>query len=457
MKYQLKYAVFALLFMSGCMKDSNVPDGSVKFGFESIPSSVSGLNFINNLDESTLKNPFNYINSYNGGGVAIGDINNDGLQDIYLCANMGSNKLFLNKGNMKFEDITSKSGTYTTGWSNSATMADVNNDGWLDIYVCRSYHDRPEDRVNLLFINNKNGTFTEAAQQWGINDENYSTAASFFDYDLDGDLDLIVGNHPRYRMVNLGIHYNYWVNPVKQYSSRLFRNEGNRFTETTEAAGILSYGFTLALTTTDYDVDGWPDIVITIDHDEPDIFFRNNGNGTFTNEIDKATHQVSRSSMGIDAGDINHDAYPDLMIAEMLSEDHYREKVFMDMQTVRRFQAIVDTLKYKYYQMHNFLHCNNGNGSFSDISQLAGVSKSDWSWATLFFDYDNDGWQDIFVSNGYYKDIYNKDRKNLLDIKMDELKGDMAAKNNLAAEYARNAPQFKNPKLPIQKQRQLKF
>lgn len=430
------------LFTS-CINSTNENGEGV---FESIPFSESGLDFENLLDEELLKNPFNYINAYTGGGVAVGDINNDGLQDIYFTSNMGSSKLFLNKGEMTFEDITVQSGTSTTGWSSAVTMADVNNDGWMDIYVCRSYHDDGKDRKNLLFLNNKNGTFTDVAGRIGIDDENYSIGASFFDYDQDGDLDLIVANHPRYRLVSLQTHYNYWKSPVKAFSNRLFRNDGfdkNGFTEVTESAGILSYGFSLAVITSDFNVDGWPDIVITVDHDEPDLFYENNKDGTFTNIVDVVTNQTSLSSMGIDAGDLNHDLYPDLFVAEMLSEDHYREKVSMGMQPVKRFEYLVDTMKYKYYQMHNFLYLNNGNSTFSDVARLSGVDRSDWSWACLFLDYDNNGWQDLYITNGLYRELFNKDSKSILDAKMMDLKGDMTKMNLLAKNYSKNLPQTK--------------
>ncbi len=432
--------LIATICMVLCLTACNQNQAPKNFGFEKIPSTKSGLQFSNDLDEYKMKSIFNYVNAYTGGGVAVGDINNDGLQDIYLTANMSSSKLFLNKGDMEFEDITESSGTMTTGWSSAVTMADVNNDGWLDIYVCRSYHDNPEDRMNLLFINNKNGTFTEMATEYGINDENYSVGASFFDYDKDGDLDLVVANHPRFRNIPMQIHYDNWIDPPLKFSNRLFRNDGSKFTEVTEEAGVMSYGFSLAVLTTDFNVDGWPDIVITVDHEEPDIFFRNNGDGTFTNVLDEVTNQTSRSSMGIDAGDINHDIYPDLFVAEMLSEDHYREKIGMSMQTVKRFQFIIDTMRYKYYQMHNFMYLNNGNGSFSEISQMAGVHKSDWSWATLFMDFDNDGWQDMFITNGLYRDVFNNDRMKKLDSVMLSLNNDLDKMNRAAEEYSRNSP-----------------
>jgi hypothetical protein len=403
----------------------------------------SGFDFSNVLDEQNMTNPFNYINAYNGGGVAIGDINNDGLQDIFMTSNMGQSKLFLNKGNLQFSDITLSAGTGTTGWCTGVTMADINQDGWLDIYVCRSYHDAPQDRANLLFINNKDNSFSEQGSRYGIADENYSIGASFFDYDLDGDLDLIVANHPRFRLVPLNVHYNNWKNPTKEFSNRLFRNDGTTYTEVTEAAGILSYGFSLSLTTSDINNDNYPDIFITVDHDEPDLIFKNNQDGTFTNIVDSALKSSTLSSMGIDVGDLNNDAFPDVVVAEMLSTDHYLEKVNMSMQSVDRFNYLVDTMGYKYYQMHNFLYANNGNNTFSDVSQLAGVHKSDWSWASLFMDYNNDGYQDLFFANGFYKDIYHRDKKKKLDSVMMTLNGDMEKMNKVAKDYAINASQTK--------------
>lgn len=436
--------ILLILTFSACNQesDSNAISSSPESHFVNV-TETSGFDFTNILDEETLKNPFNYINAYIGGGVAIGDINNDGLQDIYITANMSSSKLFLNKGNMQFEDITFSSGTSTTHWSSGVTMADVNQDGWLDIYVCQSYHDDPSLRRNKLFINNKNSTFTEKALSIGVADENYSVGASFFDYDKDGDLDLIVANHPRYRMVSLQTHYNNWLKPNIKFSNRLFRNDGTNFTDVTTDAGILSYGFSLSLTTSDIDTDGYPDIMITVDHDEPDIVFHNNGDGTFSNIVNSALKTSSLSSMGIDAGDLNNDRYPDIVVSEMLSEDHYREKVSMGMQSIDRFNYMTDSLGYKYYQMHNFLYMNNGNNTFSDVSQLAGVHKSDWSWASLLMDYDNDGLQDLYFCNGLYRELFHKDNKHKLDSLMMTLKGDMVKMNNAAHQYSKTAPQAK--------------
>ncbi len=449
------------LFFSNCREvDStvNITAGSEIQFIEHSPEK-SGLSFSNILDEEKLTNPFNYINAYNGGGVGIGDINNDGLQDVFMTGNMVSSKLFINKGDFKFEDVTALSGTTTNGWCTGVSMADVNDDGWLDIYVSRSYHDAPAHKLreNLLFINNKNGTFSEKAAEYGVNDGNYSIGASFFDYDRDGDLDLIVANHPRFRMVSLATHYNYWISPVMEFSNRLFRNDGNKFVDVTREGGLLTYAFSLGVTTSDLDNDGWPDIYISVDHDEPDLVLHNNGDGTFSNITDTALKQNSRSSMGIDAGDVNHDIYPDILVVEMLSEDYFREKVAMGMQTVDRFEYLMDSLKFKYYQMRNFLHLNNGNNTFSDIGQLAGVHRTDWSWSALYMDVDNDGWQDIFISNGYYRDVYDKDQAKSFDSTMLTLGNDMLTKNKLASEYARSCTQTLIPNYLLKNNGDLTF
>lgn len=445
------------LFAAGCgMNQTEERASSGGLRFQEHGPEKTGITFSNNLDEYTMKNPFNYINAYNGGGVAIGDVNNDGLQDIFLTGNMVSSKLYLNKGNFEFEDVTEAAGVATQGWCAGVVMADVNNDGWLDIYVTRTYDDDPGKRSNLLFINNQDGTFSELAAQYGINDSNYSIDASFFDYDQDGDLDLIVANHPRYRLLSFEKHYNYWHAPPKEFSSRLFRNDGGKFVDVTEEAGLLSYGFSLGVVTSDLTGNGLPDIFISVDHDEPDFVFHNKGDGTFENVTFKALKSGSRSSMGIDAGDVNHDIYPDILVVEMLSEDPFREKVIMSMQTVKRFEYLIDTLGYMYYQMRNHLHLNNGNGTFSDVGQLANVHRTDWSWSGLFMDADNDGWQDIFVSNGYFRDVYSQDYFQPFSKEMEKIP-DMAQRNEFASEYARNCPQTKLSNYLLRNQGDLKF
>lgn len=436
--------IFAILLFLGCGSDninsSKSRNTAPKFKLHS--GENSGLVFNNILDEANLKNPFNYVNIYNGGGTAIFDFDNDGLQDVLMGGNRAPSKLFKNKGNFKFEDVTNKSGLKITNWATGITTADVNKDGWMDVYVCRAYEDDPAKRANQLFINNKNGTFTESAAQYGVGDTNYSIGASFLDYDRDGDLDLIVANHPRYRTIALGKHINYWKNPPKEFSSRLFKNEDGKFKDVTEAAGVLTYGFCLGVTTTDYNMDGWPDIYLSVDHDEEDIILKNKQDGTFEYVTHSAIKQSARSAMGIDAGDYNHDIHPDIMIVEMLPGDYYREKISMGMQTIERFNFMMDSAGYQYYQMRNFLQKNNGNGTFSDVSQIAGIHKSDWSWSVLFMDVDNDSWQDVFISNGYYRDVYNKDLLKPFDKKMEALKktGNLTLMNKTALDYALSCP-----------------
>lgn len=440
----LGYLALILFLLSACSREKNVDYKNQEFPsfFDELEGDRTGIDFANILDEDNLVNPFNYINAYNGGGAAIGDINNDGLADIYLTGNMVSSRLYINEGSMKFRDVTQEANVGTEGWCTGVTMADVNQDGLLDIYVCRAYHNDLKRRRNLLFINQGDGTFREEAGKYGIADGNFSVSASFFDYDKDGDLDLIVANHPRFRLVSGDEHIKNWKNPPKNYSSRLFKNNGGRFVDVTEQSGVLSYGFSLGVSTTDFNADGWQDIFISVDHSEPDILLQNNKDGTFSNVTNKAFSSVTRSSMGLDAGDVNHDVFPDLFVAEMLSEDPYREKVSMDMQTVNQFEWLVDSIGYAYYQMRNFLHLNQGNGTFSDVGQFSNTHKSDWSWSVLFMDADNDGWQDLFISNGYFRDIYHKDYFKPFDKKMMAI-SDMNVKNRLATEYVQKCPQPK--------------
>ncbi len=445
----LLFTLVGLVFLSSCGGGESNTAETAKKGFQvefrELTPQESGINFANTFDENKLIDPFSYVNLYNGGGVAIGDINNDGLQDVVLTGNVAPTKLYLNKGGMKFEDITESAGISFGGWATSVTMADVNNDGWLDIYICRSYYADPSKTENLFFWNQKDGTFKEMAAQLGINDPNLSIGAAFLDYDSDGDLDLIVANHPRFRLVSFATHINYHLHPVKEFSSRLFRNDRASFTEVTEEAGILSYGFCLGVSTSDYNSDGYPDIYLTVDHDEGDMLFKNNKDGTFTNVTKSSLKLVAQSAMGIDAGDLNHDIHPDYSVVEMSMTDYYRDKVAMGMAPIPHYRLLTDSVGYPYYSMRNFMYLNNGNGTFTDIAQMSNVHKSDWSWSTLFLDADNDSWQDLFISNGYYRDIYNKDRTAMLNKKMVRLGKDMKSKNKIAKEYALSSPIDKIP------------
>ena len=372
----------------------------------------TGINFKNTIFEGEALNVLNYTYFYNGGGVAIGDINNDGLPDILFTGNMVRNRLFLNKGNFKFEDITEKSGIADKqGWCTGATMVDINGDGKLDIYICRTADANPARRKNLLFINNGDLTFTEEAEKYGLADVGYSTQAAFFDYDKDGDLDCFITNHSLQKYTT-GAQQNPELRNQRNpdFANKLYRNDNGHFTEVSDQAGITSNVFTfgLGLSITDINNDGWPDIYVSNDFNEPDYLFINNRNGTFSEQLSKRMDQVPLYSMGCDAADYNNDGLVDLMTLDMLPESNRMQKMHSGAENFNKFQYLFD--KGFYYQYsRNMLQKNNGDGTFSEIGQLAGVSNTDWSWSALLSDFDNDGNKDLFVSNGYVKDYTDMD------------------------------------------------
>ena len=397
--------LFMSIAFSGCSNDD-------KYLFTRINEKSSGVNFRNTLFEDGPLNVANYIYFYNGGGVAIGDINNDGLQDIFFTGNMVRNRLYLNKGNFKFEDITPRAGVAEKqGWCTGATMADVNGDGKLDIYICRSADVNPDLRKNLLFINNGDLTFTEKADEFGLADNGYSTQASFFDYDKDGDLDCFIINHS-IQKYTAGVQDNPELrkehNP--DFASKLYRNDNNHFTNVSDEAGIISnvLTFGLGMAISDFNNDGWPDISVSNDFNEPDYLFINNRNGTFTEQLRKAMDNISLYSMGSDAADYNNDGFVDLVTLDMLPEDNKTIKMHSGAENFDKFQYLF-TQGFYYQYSRNMLQQNNGDGTFSEVGQLAGVSNTDWSWAALFGDYDNDGQKDLFVTNGYVKDYTEMD------------------------------------------------
>lgn len=378
--------------------------------FQRLPSDSTGIVFQNTLVLQEDFDVFRYRNYYNGGGVGIGDINNDGLADVYLTSNMGGNKLYLNKGNWKFEDITEKAGVKGNKvWSTGVSFADVNADGLLDIYVCNSGDIHGGRRENELFINNGDLTFTEQAEAYGLADGGFSTHAAFFDYDKDGDLDCYVLNNSFRPISTLG-YKNLRDKRDDMGGDKLYENREGKFQDVSEAAGIYGsvIGFGLGVTVGDVNGDHWPDLYISNDFYERDYLYINRRDGTFSEELEQYIGHLSMYSMGADMADINNDGYPEIFSTDMLPEQDYRLKTISAFETYDVYQI---RLKNGYYHqfMRNMLHLNNRDGSFSEIGQLAGVSNTDWSWGALMADFNNDTHKDIFVCNGIYKDVTNQD------------------------------------------------
>ncbi|MCH8904833.1 MAG: VCBS repeat-containing protein [Bacteroidetes bacterium] len=429
-------SVFLLIFYS-CQTNTseNISDPATQSElqlFSLLNADATGLEFINIIIEDGVINFIDYDYMYNGSGVAIGDLNNDGLPEVYFAGNMTPNQLYLNKGNLKFENITQDAGVDgANGWCNGVTMADVNADGYLDIYVCRAYNDRrPDLRENLLYINNGDLTFTEMAKEYNLNCDGYSTQATFFDYDNDGDLDLFLGNHPReFHFTDIQTRIDQRNNPQLFESDRLYRNNGdNTFQDVTIEAGILNFGYSLGIVASDINNDGWIDIYVANDYEGADNLYMNHGDGTFSDQIATSVKHISNYGMGADLADINNDGLLDIVVLDMMAEDNYRQKTNMAAMDPARFWLLVDN-DYHFQYMRNTLQLNNGNGSFSEVGQLAGINYTDWSWAALFADFDNDGYKDLFVSNGYRRDSRNKDFHSKLQEKLRETGGDMTTED----------------------------
>ena len=375
--------------------------------FETLSPEKTGISFTNQLTETDSFNYMTFQYIYNGGGVAVGDINNDGLTDIYFTGNQVADKLYLNKGGMVFEDITKSAlgEVAEDGWHTGVTMADVNEDGNLDIFVSRSGMDNEGEALrNFLLINQGDNTFKEEGLKWGLSTERGTNQSALFDMDNDGDLDLYCMNKP-YPEEEMNIPVNLDTFP---YSDQLFENVGGKFVDVSKKAGILNEGYGLGIAISDLNQDGYMDIYISNDYITPDFMYINNGDGTFTDEINDRTNHCSMYAMGNDVADFNNDGLVDIIVADMVSEDHIRSKKNMGPMSPDDFWGQVKRGNQMEY-MFNTLQMNNGNGTFSDIGQLAGVSKTDWSWATLFADFDNDGMKDLFITNGYRRDVRDND------------------------------------------------
>ena len=408
----LFYSINILIWLIVTSCRSNNNEAVAPVHFKKISSKQSGITFINAVDENYDKNYFDkFAYVYNGAGVAVGDINNDGLQDIYFTGNEVQNKLYLNDGGMKFKDITTSAGVDGgKGWDNGVTMVDINNDGLLDIYVCKGgFEDTDDERRNLLYVNQGNNTFKDEAKRYGLDDDGYSQHAAFFDMDNDNDLDLFLTSRPDSFYLGLSRMVSGKREPKDKCRAKLYRNDDGKFAEIGKKAGINhTFGYALSVLTADLNNDGYADIFVSNDYADNDYIFINQKDGTFKDEVKSLTHHLSLFSMGADIADINNDGYEDIYVTEMLPENYKRSKVSMPRMDVEGFWAIVDSGFQKQY-MHNALHLNQGNGFFSDVSQLAGVAKTEWSWATLLSDFDNDGNRDIYVANGYRRDLFDGD------------------------------------------------
>ena len=423
----ITFGQFALLaglfiFFSSCQKNESTIDNNPVFKL--VNSAHSGLSFSNDIeaDVSTNENLLDFDYFYNGAGVGIADINNDGLPDIFFCANQKDNKLYLNKGNLQFEDISGRSGiNKNKHWSNGVTFTDINNDGWLDIYVSQGGPNPEDERVNLLLINNKDLTFTEQADIYGLNDKGISTQSSFFDFDRDGDMDCFVMNESElYGYDPVSFHRLLLENAGDVYVSysHLYRNDNGYFKDVTSSSGITAPSFGLGLSVADLNEDGWLDIYVANDYYQPDNVYINKKNGTFSDRSQNHLHQMSFFGMGVDIADVNNDGHQDIFVLDMASKDHVRSKTLMASMDLSSFDMLVNQFGFPYQYMFNSLQINNGKGIFHNVAHMSGLAKTDWSWAAIIEDFDHDGMKDIFVTNGYRK--YGTD--NDFKIKVEEAK-----------------------------------
>lgn len=379
--------------------------------FEQIDPVAAGIGFQNIIVEDEEVNHLMWDAAYYGGGVAVGDVNNDGLQDIFFCGNQVNDGLYINKGGFEFEDVSQSSGiTEHAGWSNGAAIVDVNGDGLRDIYVCRtgwlSDNEQVDERRNKLFINQGNLIFVEESGTYGLDNEGYSTQSAWLDYDKDGDLDMFLLNAPSNNIPQKVEYNNIGFPPFA--SDKLFRNDGGSFTDVSDEAGVSAFSYGLGVIASDLNHDGLTDIYVANDYERPDYMYINQGDGSFSNEINQKIKHTCYTAMGVDAADINNDCLVDIAVLDMQSEDHVRSKTNMPTMNPDQFWSWVDQ-GYNYQYMTNVLQINHGAGYFSDIAQLAGVASTDWSWSVLLADYDMDGWQDMYVTNGINRDIRNND------------------------------------------------
>ena len=459
------FLLFTSIFLSCSKKNGDTL-------FQLMDEKDTGISFENKVTNTEDFNIFNYRNFYNGGGVAVGDINNDGFTDVFFTSNMGDNKLYLNKGNkngetFKFEDISTKAGiTQNNKWNTGVVMVDINNDGWLDIYVCNAGVDKWKKKYgNALFINNHDLTFTESAKEYGLDDNGYTTHAAFFDYDLDGDLDCYILNNSFIPVNTLNYANNREMRaedwPVKDFlkggGDKLMRNGNGHFTDVTKEANIYSslIGFGLGVLINDVNNDGYPDIYVSNDFFEKDYLYINQKDGTFKEDIESRLKHLSTASMGADMADINNDGYQELFTTEMLPRDEFRLKTTASFDNHYVFNLKQKQGFYKQF-MQNCLQLNNQDGTFSEIAYYADVAASDWSWGALMFDADNDGYNDIYVCNGIYHDVIDQD---FIDFFANELSQNAVNQGEKRRfdEIIKNMPSRPIPNMFFHNQHDLKF
>lgn len=398
-----------ILFLYSCNSEKNDPGSSPLFTM--MDRKHTNIGFLNLLEYTEEYNTYTYRNFYNGAGTGIGDFNSDGLMDIYFCGNLTGNKLYINKGGFVFEDVTELAGVSSSGsWSTGVSIADVNGDGLPDIYVCKSGKPDVPNRSNQLFINNGDLTFTEKAQEFGLDFMGLSNHAAFFDYDRDGDLDCYLLNNSFQSVTEFDIRAGQREIRDTLGSNMLLRNDGNHFTDVSESAGIYGskIGFGLGVSTGDVNRDGWPDIYVANDFFERDYLYINSGDGSFMESLEDQMREISLGAMGADIADLNNDGWPEIFVTEMTPEGNYRYKTKAVFEDWPRYQMKLENGYYNQFP-RNTLQLNNGNESFSEIGRYSGISKTDWSWGALIFDLNNDGWKDVFVANGIYKDLLDRD------------------------------------------------
>lgn len=416
-KYSFVPTIVLLMLVFGCTdNEPEIEEETVTVDriFEMLPPSETGLVFSNNITENYEDNVTTHLNISNGGGIGIIDVNNDKLPDLFYVSSQESNKLFLNKGNLKFEDISKSAGIeFPGGLKSGVVVADINGDGWDDVFVCRAGRESGLLRRNLVLINQKDNTFIEQGMEMGIRDVSATTGANFIDFDLDGDLDLYLLNYPTdFRwasQASIQIKNGKQVPDLRPRtafdSDRFYENKGNgKFEDISGKAGIHNFGYGLSVTASDFNDDGYPDLYVANDYIQPDLLYINTGKGAFVNMADDYFPHMSLHTMGVDIADYNNDGKVDLIANDMMAFDNFRQKTLFNTMRWSRYKSLQEK-GFAHQIMRNHLHLNNGNNKFSEIGSLAGVDETDWSWAALLEDFDLDGSKDLFISNGYLRDI----------------------------------------------------